>query len=97
MAAKKTATATKDPAAKRKPNAAFMAPHKPSPELAAIVGSDPLPRTEVTKKLWEYIKANKCQDGRTINPDEKLKAVLGSEPIDMLKMTGVVSKHLTKI
>lgn len=99
MAAKKTATATKKAPgdAKRKPNAAFMAPHQPSPELAKIVGSEPLPRTEVTKKLWEYIKANKCQDGRTINPDEKLKGVLGSEPIDMLKMTGVVSKHLTKV
>lgn len=107
MAAKKTADATakKAPAkktaegapAKRKPNAAFMAPHKPSPELAKIVGDEPLPRTEVTKKLWEYIKKNKCQDGRTINPDEKLQGVLGNKPIDMLKMTAVVSKHLTKI
>lgn len=111
MAAKKTATATKkapaakkapaktaaDAGAKRKPNAAFMAPHQPSPQLAEIVGSKPLPRTEVTKKLWEYIKKNKCQDGRTINPDEKLKGVLGNKPIDMLKMTAVVSKHLTKV
>ena len=107
MAAKKTATkkaapAKKAPAkaaagAKRKPNAAFMAPHQPSPQLAEIVGSKPLPRTEVTKKLWEYIKKSKGQDGRTINPDEKLKGVRGNKPVDMLKMTSMVSKHLTRV
>lgn len=107
MAAKKTATATKKapakkaPAkaapAKRKPNAAFMAPHQPSPQLSEIVGSKPLPRTEVTKKVWDYIKKNKLNNGRIINPDDKLKGVIGNKPIDMLKMTSLVSKHLTKV
>ncbi len=70
-----------------------------SEELTAVVGRGPLPRTEVTKKLWAYIKANKCQDTknkRNINPDEKLAKVFGGKKtINMFEMTKLVSKHLT--
>ena len=82
---------------KRTPNAAFMKPVTPDAALAAIVGDKPLPRTELTKKLWAYIKKNGCQDTknkRMINPDEKLKGVLGGKPINMFKMTAEVSKHV---
>ena len=81
----------------RKPNAAFMKPVTPDVALAAIVGDKPLPRTELTKKLWAYIKKNGCQDTknkRMINPDEKLKGVLGGKQINMFKMTAEVSKHV---
>src|SRR6478735_5376456 len=84
-AAKKPAAkkaAAKKPAAKRKPNAAFMKPMAPSAMLAAVVGGTPLPRTEVTKKIWDYIKKNKLQDAvnrRLINADDKLKAVFGGK------------------
>lgn len=78
-------------------NAAFMKPHDLSPELEAVVGKGPMPRTEVTKKLWVYIKANGCQDGRTINPDAKLAAVFGSDKsITMFEMTKLVSAHIKK-
>lgn len=81
-------------------NSAFMQPVKVSPELAAIVGSGPMPRTEIVKKIWEYIKAHKLQDQnnkRNIIPDEKLAKVFGSsEPIDMFKMTSALSKHISK-
>lgn len=81
-------------------NSAFMQPVKVSPELAAIVGTGPMPRTEIVKKIWEYIKANKLQDQnnkRNIIPDEKLAKVFGSsEPIDMFKMTSALSKHISK-
>lgn len=79
-------------------NTKFMQPMKLSPELAAIVGKGPMPRTEVTKKLWAYIKAHKRQDQknkRLINPDEKLEKVLGKKPINMFDMTKAVSKHLS--
>ncbi len=75
-----------------------MEPKKLSPELAAIVGKGPMPRTEVTKKLWEYIKKHKRQDEknrRLINPDDKLAKVLGKKPINMFDMTKEVSKHLS--
>jgi len=76
-----------------------MRPVQVSDTLAEIVGSGPMARTEVTKKLWEYIKKNKLQDPknkRNINPDQKLAKVLGtSNPIDMFKMTSKISKHLT--
>lgn len=79
---------------------AFMKPVQPSSELAAIVGKSPMPRTEITKKLWEYIKENNLQDKankRMINPDDKLAKVFGSpKPIDMFKMTSEVSKHLSE-
>jgi chromatin remodeling complex protein RSC6 len=85
-------------ATKRKPNAAFMKPLKPSSQLAEIVGSSPLPRTQVVKKLWAYIKRNKLQDSknrRNINADEKLRAVFGGKKtVSMFEMTKLVSKHL---
>ena len=95
-AAKKAAA--KKPAAKRKPNAAFMKPMMPSSVLAAVVGAMPLPRTEVTKKIWDYIKKNRLQDAinkRLINADEKLRAVFGGKKqVSMFEMTKLVSNHL---
>ena len=82
----------------RKPNAAFMRPVTPSETLALIVGAKPMPRTEVTKKLWAYIKKNGLQDKknkRNINSDAKLKAVFGGKgTVNMFEMTKLVSKHL---
>jgi upstream activation factor subunit UAF30 len=82
----------------RKPNAAFMRPVTPSDTLAPIVGAKPMPRTEVTKKLWAYIKKNGLQDKknrRQINADDKLKAVFGGKAnVNMFAMTKLVSKHL---
>lgn len=114
MAAKKTtaaakkAPATKAPAKKttggaksggRKPNAAFMKPMTPSPILAEIVGSKPLPRTEITSKVWDYIKKHNLQDSkqkRIINADDKLKAVFGGKKsVDMFEMTRLVNKQLS--
>jgi upstream activation factor subunit UAF30 len=90
--------AAKKPAAKRKPNAAFMKAMTPSAALAAVVGAMPMPRTEVTKKIWDYIKKNKLQDAinrRLINADEKLKAVFGGKgKVSMFEMTKLVSNHL---
>jgi len=84
---------------KRKPNPAFMKPMKISDALAEVVGSKPLPRTEVTKKLWAYIKKNKLQDKvnkRMINADVNLKAVFGGKnKVSMFEMTKLVSKHLS--
>lgn len=100
-AAKKAApkkAAAKKPAAKRKPNPAFMKPMTPSSVLAAVVGALPLPRTEVTKKVWDYIKKNKLQDAinrRMINADEKLKSIFGGKgQVSMFEMTKHVNKHL---
>ena len=100
-AAKKTAAkkpAAKKVAAKRKPNAAFMKAMQPSSVLAAVVGGMPMPRTEVTKKIWDYIKKNKLQDAvnkRLINADEKLRAVFGGKSkVSMFEMTKLVSSHL---
>jgi chromatin remodeling complex protein RSC6 len=77
----------------------FMQPMQVSEELTAVVGRGPMPRTEVTKKLWAYIKAHKCQDTknkRNINPDDKLAKVFGGKKtINMFEMTKLVSKHLT--
>jgi chromatin remodeling complex protein RSC6 len=82
----------------RKANPALLAPREISPELEAVVGKGPMPRGQITKKLWEYIKGNGLQDkekGRIIHPDAKLGAVLGTtDAIDMLQMTGKVSKHI---
>jgi chromatin remodeling complex protein RSC6 len=95
-AAKKAAA--KKPAAKRKPNAAFMKPMTPSALLAAVVGNIPLPRTEVTKKIWAYIKKNNLQNTinkRLIDADEKLRAVFGGKKqVSMFEMTKLVSNHL---
>jgi upstream activation factor subunit UAF30 len=86
-------------ATKRKPNAAFMKPMTPSPQLAAVVGSSPMPRTEVTKKLWAYIKRKGLQDQkerRMINADENLKPVFGGKSrVSMFDMTKLVNKHLS--
>lgn len=102
--AKKAATkapakksAAKKTTAKRKPNAAFMKAMTPSASLAAIVGTTALPRTEVTKKVWDYIKKNKLQDAvnrRMINADDKLKQVLGKAKVTMFEMTKLISSHL---
>ena len=90
--------AAKKSGAKRKPNAAFMKAMTPSSTLAAVVGSNPLPRTEVTKKIWGYIKRNGLQDKknkRMINADDKLKAVFGGKgSVSMFEMTKLVSRHL---
>ena len=90
--------AAKKSAAKRKPNAAFMKPMTPSSVLAAVVGSMPMPRTDVTKRIWDYIKKNKLQDNinrRLINADEKLRAVFGGKKqVSMFEMTKLVSNHL---
>ena len=94
-AAKKAA---KKSSAKRKPNAAFMRAMTPSATLAAVIGSTPMPRTEVTKKIWDYIKKNKLQDAinrRLINADERLRAVFGGKgKVSMFEMTKLVSNHL---
>jgi len=91
--AKKKVTKTK-----RKPNAAFMKPMTPSSTLSEVIGSKAIPRTEVTKKLWAYIKKYKLQDAKKrtmINADEKLRAVFGGKKqVSMFEMTKLVSKHL---
>jgi chromatin remodeling complex protein RSC6 len=87
----------KKAAGKRKPNAAFMKAMTPSAALAAIVGGNPLPRTEVTKKVWEYIKKNKLQDAvnrRMINADAKLKEIFKKAQVSMFEMTKLISNHL---
>ena len=76
---------------------ALKQPKDLTPELEAVVGKGPMPRTEVTSKVWAYIKANnlqKADDKRTIQPDAKLGAVIGNEDINMMKMTGKISKHI---
>ena len=101
----KKAVAKKAPAKKaaakkttRKPNAAFMKPLTPSAALAAVVGANPLARTDVTKKVWDYIKKHKLQDSvnrRNINADDKLKAVFGGKKtVSMFEMTKLISAHL---
>jgi len=93
MAMKKKAKASK-----RKPSAAFMKPMQPSAALAAVVGNKAIPRTEVTKKLWAYIKRKGLQDKknrRNINADDNLKVVFGGrKTVNMFEMTKLVSKHL---
>ena len=85
-------------ATKRKPNDAFMKPMQPSAALAEVVGSKPIPRTEVTKRLWAYIKKNGLQDQknkRMIKADDALKAVFGGKAqVNMFEMTKLVNKHL---
>src|SRR5258706_4804960 len=92
--AKKKAKAGK----KRKPNAAFMKPMNPSAALGAVIGSSAMPRTEVTKKIWQYIKRHNLQDKknrRNINADDKLKPVFcGKSQVSMFEMTKLVNKHL---
>ena len=81
----------------RKPNAAFMRPLTPSGPLVPVIGSSPMPRTEVTSKIWQYIKKNKLQDSvnrRMINADEKLRPLFGKAQASMFELTKYVSKHL---
>ena len=98
---KKVSKAAKKPAKKksaRKPNAAFMKPMNPTATLAAVIGSGAMPRTEVTKKIWAYIKRHNLQDKknrRNINADDKLKPVFGGKSqVSMFEMTKLVNKHL---
>jgi upstream activation factor subunit UAF30 len=96
-AAKKKSTARKTA---RKPNAAFMAPLTPNDKLSAVVGSKPLARTEIVKKMWDYIKANKLQDQknkRMINTDSKLKEVFnGKKQVSMFEVAGAINKNIKK-
>ena len=98
VAAKKVAKKATKAKPTRKPNAAFMKPLNVSAVLAEVVGSNPLPRTEVTKKVWDYIKKHKLQDSvnrRNINADDKLKAVFGGKKtVSMFEMTKLISAHL---
>ncbi|MFN8285784.1 MAG: SWIB/MDM2 domain-containing protein [Chitinophagales bacterium] len=100
-AAKKAAPKKAAPKAKakRKPNPAFMKPMTPSSQLAAVVGSKAMPRTEVTKKVWDYIKKNKLQDAkekRNINADSALQAVFGGKKsVSMFEMAKHINKHLS--
>jgi len=97
--AKKSAKkSAKKGGAKRTPNAAFMKPMQPDAALGAVVGNGPMPRTEVTKKIWGYIKRNSLQDAkerRMINADDKLVVVFGGKKkVSMFEMTKLVNKHL---
>ena len=94
-AARKTA---KKKSSGRKPNAAFMAPVTPSAALAEVVGPRPLPRTELTKKLWAYIKKNSLQDAknkRMIKADDRLRPIFGKPQVNMFEMTKLVNKHVS--
>jgi chromatin remodeling complex protein RSC6 len=97
-AAKRSAKKPAKKAAKRKPNAAFMKAMQPDAALGAVVGNSPMPRTEVTKKIWGYIKRNGLQDSknrRMINADDKLGGVFGGKKqVSMFEMTKLVNKHL---
>jgi len=96
--ARKTRRTAKRSGAKRAPNPAFMKPMQPDAALGAVVGNSPMPRTEITKKLWQYIKRNGCQDQkerRMINADDKLRAVFGGKnKVSMFEMTKLVNKHM---
>ena len=96
--AAKKAPAKKAAAKKRTPNAAFMKAMTPSAQLGAVVGASPMPRTEVTKKLWQYIKKNNLQDPkqkRMINADDKLRPIFKKDQVSMFDMTKLVNKHLS--
>ena len=97
-AAKKAPKKAAKKAGKRKPNAAFMKPMNISPMLAAVLGDKPMPRTEVTKKIWQYIKKHGLQDKknrRMINADDKLRPIFKKDQVSMFDMTKLVSKHLS--
>ncbi len=96
-ATRKSAT-KKRSGAKRTPNAAFMKPMQPSEQLGSVVGNSPMPRTEVTKKLWGYIKRKGLQDSknrRMINADENLRPIFKKDQVSMFDMTKLVNKHLS--
>jgi chromatin remodeling complex protein RSC6 len=92
-------TTAKKSSAKRKPNAAFMKPMQPDEKLAAIVGNKAMPRSEITKKVWDYIKKNGLQDKKQrtqINADDKMKAVFGGKnQVSMFEMTKLVNQHMS--
>src|SRR3569623_1364119 len=95
--AAKKAPAKKAPAKKPAPNAAFMKPLTPDASLAAVVGNNPLPRTEIVSKLWAYIKKNKLQDQankRMVNADDKLRTLFGKGQVSMFEMAGLIGKHV---
>ncbi len=96
--ARRRVTAKKKTKTKRKPNPAFMKPVQPDSHLAAVVGNKPMPRTEITKKLWAYIKRNGLQDSknrRMINADANLRPVFGGKTkVSMFEMTKLVNKHV---
>ncbi|MFL5577509.1 MAG: SWIB/MDM2 domain-containing protein [Gemmatimonadaceae bacterium] len=95
--AAKKAPAKRAAAKKRAPNAAFMKAMQPSEQLGAVVGNQPMPRTEVTKKLWAYIKKNNLQDAkerRMINADDRLRPIFKKDQVSMFDMTKLVNKHL---
>jgi chromatin remodeling complex protein RSC6 len=98
-ARKRAKKATRSSARKRTPSAAFMKPMQPDSALAAVVGSGAMPRTEITKKIWAYIKRNGLQDSknrRAINADDKLRPVFGGRSqVTMFDMTKMVNKHLS--
>jgi chromatin remodeling complex protein RSC6 len=92
-------TTAKKTSSKRKPNAAFMRPMQPDDKLAAIVGSKPIPRSEITKKVWDYIKKNGLQDKKKrtqINADDSMRAVFGGKnQVSMFEMTKLVNQHMS--
>jgi len=99
VVAKKAAPKAVKPKVKRAPNPAFMAPMMPDMVLGAVVGDKAMPRTEITKKLWEYIKKNGLQDKvnkRMINADEKLRALFGKGSVSMFEMNKLLQGHLKK-
>jgi chromatin remodeling complex protein RSC6 len=91
-------TTAKKSASKRKPNAAFMKPMQPDDKLAAVVGDRPIPRSEITKKVWDYIKKNGLQDSKKrtqINADDKMRPIFGGKSqVSMFEMTKMVNQHL---
>merc|ERR1712094_8360 len=91
----RSASAKKNAAAMKKKGMGIFAPKTLSADMAVICGAKVLPRTEVTKKIWAYIKKNKLNEGRIIKPDDKLKKIFPVASIDMLKLAGHISKHLS--
>jgi chromatin remodeling complex protein RSC6 len=94
-AAKSAKAPAKTSAGKRGPNPAFMKPLQPDEQLAAIVGQEPMPRTQVVARVWEYIKKNGLQESRNINADEKLRPIFGKDQITMFEMMKLVNAHLS--
>ena len=97
-ARKSSRKSAKRSGAKRTPNAAFMKAMQPSDQLSSVVGSSPMPRTEITKKLWQYIKRKGLQDAknrRMINADENLRPIFKKDQVSMFDMTKLVNKHLS--
>lgn len=96
-ATKSAKAPTKSAAGKRGPNPAFMKPLQPDEQLAAIVGSEPMPRTQVVASVWKYIKENGLQESRNINADEKLRPIFGKDQITMFEMMKLVNAHLSDV